>query len=262
MNMKRKVAAILLAALAFSFVAAAQGGVRSANSIKRNPSYIYAEATMGTPQEAFEVASELLYVQAKEYVSEKKSFADKDILLRNIKSQQDSIQMRRGEMYKVFLYIKKSDIIDVDNVTLLNNSGSAQAASSAAAAVEEVTVEIPSVNLEAESVPQPAEIPSDASLKLSSLWQQNLIDDLLDEPSFASAKAKLSRYKSEFKVKNTGPVSTCRNLPAAFLLVGKNGQVVTVLGPDEAGRTDFKALNKTSLDRYQDAELVWFTLAK
>ena len=252
--MKRILVLLLFAALASPVVVSAQG-VKSANSIKRNSSYLYAEATMETAAEAYEVASELLYVQAKEYASGKKAFADKDILLRNIRSQQDSIQMRRGEMYKVFLYIRKSDVIDVENVTLVSEDKEILT-TAALTQPEEKRETVPSAG----SREEPGQ--ADASLKLSSLWQQALVDELLNESSFASAKAKLARYRAEFKVKNTGPISTCRNLPEAFLLVGKEGRVLTVLGPGETQRTDFRSLTETTLDKYSGTDIVWFNLAK
>ena len=80
------------------------------NSIKRNSNYLYAESTMPTEKEAFEIASELLYQQVKEYAEGKKSFQNRDILIRDIAQVRDSIQLQRGDMVKVFLYVKKSDI--------------------------------------------------------------------------------------------------------------------------------------------------------
>lgn len=260
--MRKLLSSLLL--LGICLAMSAQGTTKI-NSIKRNPLYLYAEATMETSAEAYEVASELLYVQAKEYAAGKKAFANKDILLRNIKTQQDSVQMRRGEMYKVFLYIKKSDVMDVDNVTLVasgENSAAAAAANSAAPAREETPGGIPVVVLPEAKPAGTGSAKGDASLKLASAWQQALVDDLLAQPSLSAAKAKLGRYKAEYKVKNTGPLSTCRNLPAAFLLVGKNGQVLTVLGPGADERTDFKTLTRTKMDKYPDTDVIWFNLAK
>ena len=94
-------------------------GTKKINSIKRSSQYLYAEATMPTAAEALEVANDLLLIQVKEYAGSKKGFEDKDILIRNISSARDSVQLRRGDMVKVFLYVKKSDIQTADNATLL-----------------------------------------------------------------------------------------------------------------------------------------------
>ena len=99
-----------LVALFLVTVMAWSQGTKKINSIKRSNQYLYAEATMPTQAEAFEVANDLLLIQVKEYAGSKKAFDDKDILIRNINSARDSVQLRRGEMVKVFLYVKKSDI--------------------------------------------------------------------------------------------------------------------------------------------------------
>ena len=145
------------------------------NSIKRSAQYIYAEATMETTKEAFEVANDLLLIQVKEYAASKKAFRDNDILVRNIQSQQDSLQIRRGPMVKVFLYVKKSDVLNVDNVVLVDNTSSGKNDE------EAVTVNVKETPT-ATSANAPAEQDSaegDTSLRLGTSWQQAVIDQLL-----------------------------------------------------------------------------------
>lgn len=136
------------------------------NSIKRSAQYIYAEATMETTKEAFEVANDLLLIQVKEYAASKKAFRDNDILVRNIQSQQDSLQIRRGPMVKVFLYVKKSDVLNVDNVVLVDNTSSGKNDE------EAVTVNVKETPT-ATSANAPAEQDSaegDTSLRLGTSW--------------------------------------------------------------------------------------------
>lgn len=215
------------------------------NSIKKSSQYLYAEATMETADEAYQIANDLLLLQVKEYAQDKKAFHDKDILIRNIQGRQDSLQIPRGDMVKVFLYVKKNDILDVDNVVLLEN---------------------PSVEKKEENIVVPEKVKhkvsaADMALKLPLAWQQDVIDQLLSAGSYTEARALLSRLKAEFKIKKTGPMNECKSLSEVFLLIGKNGQVTTVLGPGSTTRTDFKAMNKTS-DTYDTYEKVWFTLSK
>lgn len=208
------------------------------NSIKRSAQYIYAEATMETTKEAFEVANDLLLIQVKEYAASKKAFRDNDILVRNIQSQQDSIQIRRGAMVKVFLYVKKSDVLNVDNVVLVDNTSSGKNDE------EAVTVNVKETPT-ATSANAPAEQDSaegDTSLRLGTSWQQAVIDQLLSAGSYSEARSILARLKAEFKIKKTGPMEACGNPEEVFILVGKNSSVVTVLGPGGTSRTDFKSL--------------------
>ena len=222
------------------------------NSIKRSSLYLYAEATMATTEEAYETAKELLLIQVKEYVSNKKSYKDKDILIKDINQLNDSLQFRRGDMYKVFLFVKKSDITKADNAMMIENNPEP--------IVTEVHEDRNEVILQEE---KPENNPErNEYLLLPVAWQQDVINQLLSAETFSKAKALLSRLKAEFKVKQTGPLASAKNIYDKFLLIGQNGYVVTVLGPEDNGRTDFANLVKTKLDRYQNAEIVWFTLSK
>ena len=237
----------------------------SVNSIKRNSQYVYAEATMDTVNDAYDVAKELLISNIKEYASDKKAFRDKDILVRDIASRCDSIQLRRGEMYKVFLYVKKDDILEVgDNVTLIGGRPSVPVmlqkddepvpVQEEPLVVEPVPVEDPLSVVE--------EVTGEPSLRLPVGWQQDVIDRLLAAPSFEQAKAMVSRLKAETKIKRAGPAETCRDRSDSFWLIGYEGEVVTVLGPGSGERTDFKNLTKSTLEYYSGLDWYWFTLAK
>ena len=92
------------------------------NQIKRNTQYLYAEATMSTYDEAAEVAYELLMQQVDEYIGSKKKLSSaNDVLVKDIKQNSQTLDMRRGEMTRVFIYVRKSDIEGVSNVTMVSN---------------------------------------------------------------------------------------------------------------------------------------------
>ena len=253
----KRILTCLCALLLVSVMAWSQGA-KKINSINRSSQYLYAEATMPTAAEALEVANDLLLIQIKEYTGSKKAFEDKDILIRNINSSRDSVQLRRGDMIKVFLYVKKSDIQTAENATLL------------AAAAPEKPQEAPGPgNVEKVVLPEPEEKApeaapgkEDASLKLELAWQQNVVDQLLGATSFSSAKALLSRMKAEYKIKKTGPLSTCKNPAECFMLIGKDGKVETVLGPGSSTRTDFRTLTSAPATLPAHMDIIWFTFAK
>ena len=248
--MRRIAFCLIIITLAFN---AFGQNTKKMNSIKRSTLYLYAEATMASPEEAYETAKELLLIQVKDYYGSKKSFKDKDILVKNINQMNDSLQFRRGDMYKVFLYVKKTDITKADNAVLIENDTKPT--------VSEVVEENPVITAPAE-VPQDNTYERNEALLLPVAWQQDVIDQLLAAESFAKARALLNRLKAEFKVKQTGQVSSSRNIYDKYLLIGQNGNVLTVLGPEDNGRTDFANLVKTSLDAFQNVDIVWFTLAK
>lgn len=251
----KRILTCLLALLMVATMAWSQG-TKKINSIKRSTQYLYAEATMPTAGEAFEVANDLLLIQIKEYAGGKKAFEDKDILIRNINSARDSVQLRRGDMVKVFLYVKKSDIQTADNVTLLAGDSTGKPQEPLAPG----NVEKVSLPAQEEKVPEAA--PAQEGLKLAVAWQQNVVDQLLGAESFSAAKALLSRMKAEYKIKKTGPLASCKNPAESFMLVGQNGKVATVLGPGSSARTDFRSLTTVPGALPADSEIIWFTFAK
>ncbi|MBR0301317.1 MAG: hypothetical protein IJQ93_13520, partial [Bacteroidales bacterium] len=178
------------------------------------------------------------------------------LTIKNLSSKCDTIRQPRGDMVKVFMYIKKVDIAPAAGV--VQNTGTA-------APVTPVQLPVPVTD------PAPAPAPAGPSApaaapgrKLDVAWQQAVIDDLLSAPSFAEARNKLYRMKSEFKVKRYGVPAACNDSDAAFWLIGgADGKVVTVLGPVQGGsRTDFRTLSTTSLPAYKNHEAMWFILSK
>ncbi|MCD7898468.1 MAG: ApaG domain-containing protein [Bacteroides sp.] len=151
--------------------------------------------------------------------------------------------MRRGEMYRVFVYVKKSDLIPADNVVTF---------------------------VKPEAVPEPSEIDepsgedvSDETLKLNVAWQQAVIDELLATSSLTEVKAMLNRLKAEYKVKRYGNYNECNNPATCFwLIIDGNGSVQTVLGPGVDQRANFKTLQYDSLKNYSGSNAIWFTLSK
>lgn len=254
---------LLLIVAALSAVLTSWGqNTKKMNSIKRSTQYIYAEATMETAAEAFDVANDLLLIQIREYAESKKAFRDKDILIRDIQEQRDSLQIHRGDMVKVFLYVKKSNIINVDNATYMDNTSVEENNEYVleATTTESNTTPVTTTDKQGTTKTE-TETAADTSLRLESQWQQNVVDQLLSAGSYSNARSILARFKAEFKIKKTGPMETCKNPAEVFLLIGKNSAVVTVLGPGGTSRTDFKSLSKTS-DNYNDYDKVWFIFSK
>ena len=93
------------------------------NQIKRDNSYLYAEATMENADEALDVARELLMRQVLEYVdTNRKLSQSKDVLVKNVNANSASLSMKRGTMFRIFVYVKKTDIEGVKNATALNTT--------------------------------------------------------------------------------------------------------------------------------------------
>ncbi len=91
--------------------------------VKRAPeTYVFAEATCKTEEEAMAVAEDLFYQNVNEYVaSEKKMHGAQDVVINDLKTSQNSVTMPRGSnMHRVFMYVKKSDILAVKNPIVMS----------------------------------------------------------------------------------------------------------------------------------------------
>lgn len=246
--MKLRITLLFLVIMLPSIQLAGQS-VRRINEIKKNYNYLWAEATMETTDAAYQVANEFLSEKVKDYAVEKKMNGE-FLSIKNMSSKCDTIRQPRGDMVKVFIYIKKTDIAPVESVVSVSgktvSGGQAQTPQAVAEPV----------------APQPV-TPSDRG-KLKEVWQQNVIDELLSASSFAEARGKLSRMKAEFKIKKYGVPAACSDASSAFWLIGDAaGKVVTVLGPvSDGGRTDFRTLSTGALTSYKNYDAMWFILSK
>ena len=91
--------------------------------VKRSPgTYVYAEATCRTEEEAKSIAEDVFLQNINEYVaSQKKLRGANNIVVNNQKGLQQTVTMPRGSnMPRVFMYVKKNDIIPADNSVVLS----------------------------------------------------------------------------------------------------------------------------------------------
>lgn len=120
--------------------------------VKRSPgTYVYAEATCRTEEEAKSIAEEVFLQNINEYVaSQKKLRGANNIVVNNQKGLQQTITMPRGSnMHRVFMYVKKNDIIPADNSVVLSKEEVAKTETPApkANAKTEAKVAAPTANV-------------------------------------------------------------------------------------------------------------------
>ena len=102
-----------------SFSQSVEEQKRKINAYKKSNSYIYAEATLASEQEALDLAQELLYQRVNEYIANKKKFKDaKETVIINQNYASEQIKLPRGNMYRAFMFVKKSDIIPTENAVV------------------------------------------------------------------------------------------------------------------------------------------------
>lgn len=124
MRQKIRMAVILAVALFSCASILAQNTVdekkREINAIKKNSDYIYAEATMADQQAAIDLAKEILYQNINEWVVRQKNFVGAGNLITvNTNYSVEDMTLPRGNWFRAFMYVKKSDIIPAGNVSVM-----------------------------------------------------------------------------------------------------------------------------------------------
>ncbi len=266
--------------LAVSAAALAQSVSKQINDIKRNGDFISAEATMDTEAQAYQVAEELLSKQLEEYVGEQKALKKApNVIVKDVAGKAEKLQMSRGTMTRVFLFVKKSDVIAADNTrvfvqpknTPAKETVAKKKAEESKSAPQPAVAPQPTATPQPTAVPQPAASPQpapvteategDQSLRLQKTWQQTVIDDLLACANVTEARAKMNRMRAELKLKRYGSPDTCKNPVKSFWLIFDGEEIITILGPGTADRTNFRSLTIDNLKNYSGKDAIWFTMS-
>ena len=261
-NIKRL--AVVALALLMGTAAVAQTTSKQINQIKRSPLYLYAEATMETEEEARNTAYELLVQQVQEYIASSNFLSQADnVLIKDVQTKGETLSMMRGEMHRVFVYVRKYDIEAVSNTMAVNNSTGAavnvSASPAPAAPVQQVAAPT------AQPVAEPAQPVTGGQQAVSPLtgWQQQAMVSLLECADMTALRAKLNRLKAEYKIKRYGTADNCPSATDAYWAVfDGSGKLVTILGPGTGQRVDYKNMQYSSLERYKGMNALWFNFAK
>lgn len=275
--MKKKFNILLLFILT-SVAASAQSVSKQINDIKRSSQYVSAEATMETEAQAYELAEELLSKQISEFASSQKSLKDApNVIVKDVAGKAEKLQMNRGTMTRVFLYVKKDDIMAADNTRVLvqpQKSETSDDGEKPAREEKEKKKQKKSKSGQTGDVPVATVVPvspetpvagseEGGGTRLTASWQQTVIDDLLACPTVTAARGMLTRLRAERKIKRFGSADNCPDASTCFWLIfDEDGRVVTILGDGQAERTNFRTMDKDLLSNYKGRGAIWFTLSK
>ena len=93
------------------------------NQIKKSSQYIYAESTAPTEADARAYAEERLYDEVNKWVAtQKKLKGSANLVVTNRKELWTTLSMPRGSnMFRYFVYVKKSDILPTENAVVIAN---------------------------------------------------------------------------------------------------------------------------------------------
>lgn len=177
------------------------------NKIKKSSLYLYAETTMPDKEEALATAIDMLELEAQKWIAEKKkkNEMNADLVLTNIAQRYNRVELPRGNMYRAFAYVRKSDIFTTQNtlvtevVTLDEGEGNIHSTS------EEMTI-------------QPVDLP-------------DAIRQLLTLRNYEEVPACLEKLQQEGKITDYKRYASLIN-PDAYVLIiyNRQSEVEAILG--------------------------------
>jgi len=228
--MKRIVAIIGALTVAFA-VQAMDERLGRINSIKKSVDYLYGEATMPTQENATSLAYELLQ---KEVLG----WAQHDSLKLNItsvaeiNSLADSIITRRAEMYRVFVYVKKTALLPVTEQAEISKDS---------LATDEVKRTI--------------------KQRFFGRKQNDALYHLKQAKNFFELKEIMQPLKEKGDIIDYGKYATAERPEECYLIVyDPAGNIKALLGKGDEMRTNLKTGHSDSIKNYRGCGAIWFTI--
>lgn len=223
----------LLAATAAS-AQGAQEAKKQINEIKKSSAYIYAEATAPTEAEAKDIAEEMLYHDINEWVAKQKKLKKSaNIVINNKRELWTSMMLPRGNMFRAFIFVKKTDIQPADNAEVIANNTAAGGNAEAAAGTE----------------PKPATV---------EIVLPEAVKAIAACTEYADMAAKIKQLKAEGKLKSYARYASLENPDACFLVIYNTaGKVVALLTPG-AQRANVATKQPDSVANYSGCGAIGF----
>lgn len=210
MNRRFNIAALLLAFVVSAFAQSTEDQKKLINSIKKDKSFLYAEITTNDQQTALDLAEDMLNQEINKYVAEQKKLRNAaNIVLRNRQEAMETVSLPRGNMFRAFKYVKKSDIIAADNVEVRTNTATVDEQGNTANATQVVA-----------STVQPA----------ASARRTETISQLLAVQKFTDLPLVLKKLKSEGRIGQYAKMKELTNPEKSVLLIyNREGLIEAVL---------------------------------
>ena len=237
--MKRFLLSILILSAALT-VCAMDQRLEDINAVKRDTAYLYAEATMKTQAEAAKVANELLQEEIIRWSTEQLQPID-SISAIQMSLQADTMVMRRAEMFRVFTYIKKEQIL---------------------------------LGPQKDEKPEIVEAiePKDSTLLTDSARQilfrrflppkdHSVLKKILGAKNFFELKDIMEPLKKSGEITAYGKYATIQNPQDCYLIIyDPAGNICALLDKGGDPRKNLKTGKKETIQSYRGCGAIWFTL--
>lgn len=209
------------------------------NAIKRDTSFIYAEATMNNAVEAQSGARAILELKLADWLRSKHPEVNSDSIVKNSKDKWFDLVTNRGKYNRVFIYVDKRDIFPV--------------------------VEEPEQEEEPEYDEEPETVVDDPVSIMDDFLKLELTDDeetMVSIYRFSNIEPYIKGLKEEQRIKAYGKYASLPEDDACYLFVyNRDGDVVAVLRQTEDGsHFNLREKKDDNVRNYKNCGAIWFQL--
>lgn len=201
------------------------------NAIKKNPAYLYAEATMADRNEAAGVAIEQLQSEILRWTTDMHVSMD-SLTACKISQKADTMMMQRANLFRVFAYIAKKVVspssIDDSKVdtTLLNDS------------IKHILIQ-----------------------RFSVRKDHSVIEKIMHAKSFFELREIMEPMKERGEIIDYGKYATMKNPVESYLIVyDPAGNICAILDKGEETRKNLKTGKTDSIRNYRGCGAIWFII--
>ena len=225
----------------------AQSVAQDINKVKRDTMYIYAEATMKDLNEAYNGARAILEMKVGDWVREQHPAEGIEVCIVKAKEHFMQLETRRGDFYRAFVYVRKSDIMpvaDKSEVTVFEVAPVTKSNQIEAKPAIIVTEEMPQV----EEKQQVLELtPEEKQMKLIR--------------SFYDVEPYIKGLKSKGRLKEYGKYATMpENEDCHLFVYDKQGNISALLRKSGAMQYNLNTLKEDNIKNYKNCGAIWFQL--
>lgn len=220
---------------------------KNINKVKRDTMFIYAEATMKDLNEAYNGARAILEMKVGDWV--RNLHPDEGIELCIVKAKEHFVQLetRRGDFYRAFVYVRKSDIMpvaDKSEVTVLEVAPVKQS---------NQPIAQPAIIIEEEA---PAQMEKAPTLELTPEEKQMTL-----VRSFYDVEPYIKGLKSKGLLKEYGKYATMPTNEDCHLFVyDKQGNISALLRKSGDTQYNLNTLKEDNVKYYKNCGAIWFQL--
>ena len=197
------------------------------NGVKKDSQYIYADVTASTTKEAKDLAEEALYANINEWAANQKKLGKSVNTVKPHEEKWVSFAIPRGNMFRSFIYVKKSDLLPEGNTETVSVASTA----SKVPASPSVVTPIPAV-----------------------------VKDVAACMEYDELAAKITRLKEEGKISKYGRYASLDNPQDYYLAVyNREGKIVAVLSSG-ASRINVRTGQADSEKNYKGCGAIGFKI--